>query len=126
MLDANGGAGWDLLCSLMQFQPEARLSAAKALQHPWLDDKSPTALAVIKSVAAQVGSAADKMIVDGMSRDWIVDGMARSGTEKVGGFTEAQLSEELGFAKQAAAKPVWVFLKGGEGSVCVCGGRVPV
>lgn len=52
------------------------------------------------------------MIVDGMSRDWIVDGMARSGTEKVGGFTEAQLSEELGFAKQAAAKPVRTSPKG--------------
>lgn len=54
VLDADGGAGWDLLCSLMQFQPEARLSAAKALQHPWLQRDALTAMGVLRSVAAQV------------------------------------------------------------------------
>ena len=55
VLDADGGAGWDLLCALMQFQPEARLTAAKALQHPWLQRDALNAMGVLRSVAAQVG-----------------------------------------------------------------------
>lgn len=71
VLDADGGAGWDLLCSLMQFQPEARLSAAKALQHPWLQRDTQTAMGVLRSVAAQVCVESTIVDADGrMIRRW--------------------------------------------------------
>ena len=51
ILDADGG--WDLLCSLIQYEPSARLSASGALAHPWFGVATPTA--VLSSTVASLG-----------------------------------------------------------------------
>ena len=51
LLDLNGGSGWDLLTSLMQYQPNKRLSAATALRHKWFGN----------SLLGPVGAAFDKV-----------------------------------------------------------------
>ena len=56
LLDMNGGGGWDLLTSLMQYQPNKRLSAATALRHRWFGTSLPAALgAALDRVAISVG-----------------------------------------------------------------------
>ena len=35
ILSLNNGAAWDLLCSLVVFEPSKRLTAAAALRHRW-------------------------------------------------------------------------------------------
>jgi serine/threonine protein kinase len=37
LLDLDQGAGWDLLTKLMAYRPSDRLSAAAALDHPWME-----------------------------------------------------------------------------------------
>uniref|UniRef100_A0A1D2AEM3 Protein kinase domain-containing protein n=2 Tax=Auxenochlorella protothecoides TaxID=3075 RepID=A0A1D2AEM3_AUXPR len=91
ILDADGGAGWDLACNLVQYRPEDRLSAQGALRHPWFDT----------SPLARLGSAFGDLTqrvsqaTTGLGGQWLGEVMARSGTAASGGFTEAQLSEEL-------------------------------
>lgn len=51
MLDADGG--WDLLKSLIQYEPSARLSASAALAHPWFGVDA--SKAVLSSTAASLG-----------------------------------------------------------------------
>ena len=52
ILDADGG--WDLLCSLIQYEPSARLSASGALAHPWFGVATPTA--VLSSTVASLAA----------------------------------------------------------------------
>lgn len=49
MLRMDGGSAWELLTSLMAYQPNKRLSAAAALRHRWFGS----------SVLAPVGAALD-------------------------------------------------------------------
>ncbi len=58
MLDLDGGAPWDLLCSLMQAAPRKRLSAAAAAAHPALGGGLTGA---INSALWRLGDAADKV-----------------------------------------------------------------
>lgn len=58
MLDLDGGAPWDLLCSLMQAAPRKRLSAAAAAAHPALGGGLTGAL---NSALWRLGDAADKV-----------------------------------------------------------------
>lgn len=58
MLDLDGGAPWDLLCSLMQAAPRKRLSAAAAVAHPALGGGLTGAL---NSALWRLGDAADKV-----------------------------------------------------------------
>ena len=51
LMDQEGGAAWDLLTSLMQYQPSKRLSAAAALRHRWFGP----------SILAPVGAAFDRV-----------------------------------------------------------------
>ncbi len=58
MLDLDGGAPWDLVCSLMQAAPRKRLSAAAAAAHPALGGGLTGAL---NSALWRLGDAADKV-----------------------------------------------------------------
>lgn len=51
MLNMDGGSAWELLTSLMQYQPNNRLSAAAALRHRWFGS----------SLLAPVGAALDRV-----------------------------------------------------------------
>ena len=63
MLDLDGGAPWDLLCSLMQAAPRKRLSAAAAAAHPALGGGLTGAL---NSALWRLGDAADKVCADSL------------------------------------------------------------
>jgi len=89
-LDALGGGGWDLVVNLVQRQPSDRLTAPAALAHPWFDS---SLLAAMTSTVETFGRAASKVTEAGDG--WLLRQIARSGTSEAGGFTEAQLSEEL-------------------------------
>lgn len=90
-LDALGGGGWDLALQLVQYEPRNRLSAAAALAHPWFD---PSPLESVTSTVETLGRAAVKVVE--VDDGWLQKQMAKSGTKEAGGFTEAQLKEELG------------------------------
>jgi len=57
MLDLDGGAPWDLVCSLMQAAPRKRLSAAAAAAHPALGGGITAAL---NSLSRRAGDVADQ------------------------------------------------------------------
>ncbi len=59
MLDLDGGAPWNLLCSLMQAAPRKRLSASAAAAHPALGGGLSGAL---NSALWRLGDAADKVL----------------------------------------------------------------
>jgi serine/threonine protein kinase len=90
-LDALGGGGWSLACQLVQREPADRPSAAAALAHPWFDSSF---LATMTSTVDSIGRSAVKATT--ADNGWLSKQIARSGTTEAGGFTEAQLSEELG------------------------------
>jgi len=60
MLDLDGGAPWNLLCSLMQAAPRKRLSASAAAAHPALGGGLTGAL---NSALWRLGEAADKVMI---------------------------------------------------------------
>jgi len=97
LLDMDGGAGWKLLCRMMERRPSDRISAAAALNSKWFRDEG-----LLDTFAAGV----DDALLGGGSewQSWLLNNMAKNGKEDfggVGGFTEGQL-EEMGY-------------KGGEG-----------
>lgn len=59
MLDLDGGAPWDLLCSLMQAAPRKRLSAAAAAAHPALGGGL---TGTLNAALWRLGDAADKVL----------------------------------------------------------------
>mmetsp|Transcript_30855 Transcript_30855/g.49644 ORF Transcript_30855/g.49644 Transcript_30855/m.49644 type:complete len:686 (+) Transcript_30855:819-2876(+) len=90
ILDANGGAGWDLLRNLLSFEPKERPSAAEALGHPFFEaNLSPMGL--MNSAWAYSGKALDKIINSDILLDY-VGGKAR-GLDKI--FTEVELKEQF-------------------------------
>lgn len=98
-LDALGGGGWDLAVKLVQYKAGDRLSAAAALSHPWFD---PSPFYAVASQVETLTRAAVK--VTEVDDGWLQRQMARSGTSEAGGFTEAQLKDELGFMTVAGKK----------------------
>lgn len=93
-LDAFGGGGWDLVVNLVQYEPKNRLSAVAALAHPWFDQPSP--LLTVAGTVETLGRVAVKVAED-VDNGWLSKQIARSGTSEAGGFTEAQLKDDLGF-----------------------------
>ncbi|KAL4852866.1 Serine/threonine-protein kinase stt7 [Chlorella vulgaris] len=91
VLDADGGAGWELLCSLIQYDPSKRLSAAQTLRHPWFGVGLP--MKALSSTVASLGKAAGS-VLESVDDDWLQRRVSRNGTRESGGFTEAYLSEE--------------------------------
>jgi len=106
MMDLDGGAAWDLVTQLVKFKPGKRLSASAALAHPWVTG---SALQGNLLRLKQASSTAADALADA---PWI--GNALQGTQRVGGLTEAQLTDELGGAhtlpqalKDASATVAW-------------------
>lgn len=89
-LDALGGGGWDLVTQLVTREATDRPSASAALAHPWFDSSF---LATMTSTVDSIGRSAVKATTS--DDGWLTKQIARSGTSEAGGFTEAQLSEEL-------------------------------
>lgn len=62
LLGLTDGGGWDLLVSLMQYQPSQRLSASSALKHRWFGTSilAPVG-AALNRVASSVGQVGLKL-----------------------------------------------------------------
>ncbi|OIT04822.1 PREDICTED: serine/threonine-protein kinase STN7, chloroplastic [Nicotiana attenuata] len=91
LLDLDGGIGWELLASMVRFKARQRISAKTALAHPYFDREGLLALSFIQNLKLQFFRATQQDYSE--AANWIVQLMAKSGTEQDGGFTEAQLQE---------------------------------
>jgi len=89
LLDLDGGVGWELLTSMVRYKARQRLSAKAALAHPYFDREGLLALSFMQNLRLQFFRATQQDY--GEAAKWITQLMARSGTKKDGGFTEAQL-----------------------------------
>ncbi|KAJ1389462.1 Protein kinase-like domain superfamily, partial [Sesbania bispinosa] len=104
LLDLDGGIGWELLTSMVRYKARQRLSAKAALAHPYFDREALLALSFMQNLRLQLLRATQQDY--GEAAKWITHLMAKSGTEKDGGFTEAQLQElrEIEPRKKASAQ----------------------
>ncbi|KAM3202611.1 serine/threonine-protein kinase STN7, chloroplastic [Capsicum annuum] len=91
LLDLDGGIGWELLTSMIRFKARQRISAKTALAHPYFDREGLLALSFIQNLKLQFFRATKQDYSE--AANWVVQLMAKSGTEQDGGFTEAQLQE---------------------------------
>lgn len=91
MLDLDGGVGWELLTSMVRYKARQRISAKAALAHPYFDKEGLLALSFMQNLRLKIFRATQQDYSE--AAKWIVQLMAKSGTEKDGGFTEAQLQE---------------------------------
>ncbi|CAK9165688.1 unnamed protein product [Ilex paraguariensis] len=103
LLDLDGGIGWELLTSMIRFKARQRVSAKAALAHPYFDREGLLALSIMQNLRLQFFRATQQDY--GEAAKWITQLMAKSGTKKDGGFTEAQLQElrEIVPKKKASA-----------------------
>jgi hypothetical protein len=67
------------------------VSAKAALAHPYFNREGLLVLSFMQTLRLQLFRATQKDYSE--AANWVVGLMARSGTESVGGFTEAQLQE---------------------------------
>ncbi|PNX54903.1 serine/threonine-protein kinase STN7 chloroplastic-like [Trifolium pratense] len=104
LLDLDGGIGWELLTSMVRYKARQRLSAKAALAHPYFDKEGLLALSIMQNVRLKFFRATQQDYSE--AAKWIIQLMAKSGTEKDGGFTEAQLQElrEISPKKKAGAQ----------------------
>ncbi|GAB2297066.1 Serine/threonine-protein kinase stn7, chloroplastic [Dionaea muscipula] len=102
LLDLDGGIGWELLTSMVRFKARQRLSAKAALAHPFFDREGLLVLSFTQKLRFQFVRATQQDYSE--AAKWIIQLMAKSGTKKDGGFTEAQLQElrEMGPAKKGS------------------------
>ncbi|KAK6133812.1 hypothetical protein DH2020_032523 [Rehmannia glutinosa] len=91
LLDLDGGVGWELLKSMVRYKARQRISAKTALAHPYFDKEGLLALSFMQSLRLQLFRATQQDYSE--AAKWIIQLMAKSGTQKDGGFTEAQLQE---------------------------------
>ncbi|CAK7326516.1 unnamed protein product [Dovyalis caffra] len=91
LLDLDGGIGWELLTSMVRYKAGQRMSAKAALAHPYFAREGLLVLSFMQNLRLQLFRATQQDY--GEAAKWIVQLMAKSGTEKEGGFTEAQLQE---------------------------------
>lgn len=89
LLDLDGGIGWELLTSMVRYKARKRTSAKAALAHPYFDREGLLALSFMQNRRLQFFRATQQDY--GEAAKWVIQLMAKSGTEKDGGFTEAQL-----------------------------------
>ncbi|GAV59682.1 Pkinase domain-containing protein [Cephalotus follicularis] len=103
LLDLDGGIGWELLSSMVRYRARQRISAKTALAHPYFDKEGLLALSFMQNLRLQLLRATQQDY--GEAAKWIIQLMAKSGTQKDGGFTEAQLLElrEMEQPKKKAA-----------------------
>ncbi|XP_019168454.1 PREDICTED: serine/threonine-protein kinase STN7, chloroplastic [Ipomoea nil] len=91
LLDLDGGIGWELLTSMVRYKARQRISAKTALAHPYFDREGLLALSFIQNLKLQFFRATQQDYSE--AAKWVIQLMAKSGTQKDGGFTEAQLQE---------------------------------
>ncbi|EPS63613.1 hypothetical protein M569_11170, partial [Genlisea aurea] len=91
LVDLDGGIGWELLTSMVRYRARQRISAKGALAHPYFDREGLLALSFMQNLRLQFFRATQQDY--GEAAKWIIHLMAKSGTKKDGGFTEAQLLE---------------------------------
>lgn len=91
LLDLDGGIGWELLTSMVRYKARQRTSAKGALAHPYFKREGLMGLSFMQSLRLQLFRATQKDYSE--AAKWVISLMARSGTEKEGGFTEAQLQD---------------------------------
>ncbi|KAJ3702387.1 hypothetical protein LUZ61_006092 [Rhynchospora tenuis] len=91
ILDLDGGIGWELLSSMIRYKARQRVSAKAALAHPYFNREGLLGLSVMQNLRLQLFRATQKDYSE--AANWVIGLMARSGSESVGGFTEAQLQE---------------------------------
>jgi hypothetical protein len=94
ILDADGGAGWDLVRKLVRVPAAARLSAAAAARHPFVAGAAAapgTAGALLGAADGALAALSANEGALGRESAWLLRRMARSGTVREGGFTEAQM-----------------------------------
>ncbi|KAK1297910.1 hypothetical protein QJS10_CPB14g00454 [Acorus calamus] len=91
LLDLDGGIGWELVTSMVRFKARQRTSAKAALAHPYFNREGLLGLSFMQNLRLQFFRATQKDY--GEAAKWVIRHMAKSGTEKEGGFTEAQLQE---------------------------------
>ncbi|KMZ64271.1 putative Serine/threonine protein kinase [Zostera marina] len=89
LLDFDGGVGWELLTSMVRYKARQRISAKGALAHPYFKREGLLGLSFMQNLRLQLLRATQKDYSEAVN--WIIKLMAKSGTEKEGGFTEAQL-----------------------------------
>ncbi|KAK2997426.1 hypothetical protein RJ639_025676, partial [Escallonia herrerae] len=89
LLDLDGGIGWELLTSMVRYKAGQRTSAKAALAYPYFDREGLLVLSFMQKLRLQYFRATQKDY--GEAATWIIQLMAKSGTKKEGGFTEAQL-----------------------------------
>ncbi|CAI0458971.1 unnamed protein product [Linum tenue] len=91
LLDLDGGIGWELLTSMVRYKARQRISAKGALAHPYFNKEELLALSVMQNLRLRLIRVTQQDYSE--AANWIIQLMAKSGTEKDGGFTEAQLQE---------------------------------
>ncbi|KAI3884047.1 hypothetical protein MKW92_001988 [Papaver armeniacum] len=91
LLDLDGGIGWELLTSMIRYKARKRTSAKAALAHPYFDKEGLLALSVMQKLRLQYFRTTQQDYSE--AAKWVIGLMAKSGTEKDGGFTEAQLQD---------------------------------
>ncbi|KAH6822569.1 Serine/Threonine kinase domain protein [Perilla frutescens var. hirtella] len=104
LLDLDGGQGWELLTSMVRYKARQRISAKTALAHPYFDKEGLLALSFMQSLRMQLFRATQQDYSE--AANWIIQLMAKSGTKKDGGFTEAQLQalREIKPTKKSSAQ----------------------
>ncbi|CAE5963476.1 unnamed protein product [Arabidopsis arenosa] len=91
LVDLDGGIGWELLTSMVRYKARQRISAKAALAHPYFDRQGLLALSVMQNLRMQYFRATQQDYSE--AANWVIQLMAKNGTEKDGGFTETQLQE---------------------------------
>ncbi|KFK41320.1 hypothetical protein AALP_AA2G114700 [Arabis alpina] len=91
LVDLDGGIGWELITSMVRYKARQRISAKAALAHPYFDRQGLLALSVMQNLRMQYFRATQQDYSE--AANWVIQLMAKSGTEKDGGFTETQLQE---------------------------------
>ncbi|KAL8549390.1 hypothetical protein ACS0TY_008284 [Phlomoides rotata] len=91
LLDLDDGRGWELLTSMVRFKARQRISAKGALAYPYFDKEGLLALSFMQNLRLQYFRVTQQDYSE--TANWIISLMAKSGTQKDGGFTEAQLQE---------------------------------
>ncbi|KAL5826101.1 hypothetical protein ACOSQ4_017898 [Xanthoceras sorbifolium] len=103
LLDLDGGIGWELLTSMVRYKARQRVSAKGALAHPYFDREGLLVLSVMQNLRLQYFRATQQDYSE--AAKWTIQLMAKSGTEKEGGFTEAQLLELREMEPKKKASP---------------------
>ncbi|XWS69812.1 hypothetical protein CRYUN_Cryun04dG0210600 [Craigia yunnanensis] len=88
---------------MVRYKARQRISAKTALAHPYFDREGLLALSLVQNLKLQFFRATQQDY--GEATKWVTNLMAKSGTEKEGGFTEAQLQELRDIEPKKKASP---------------------